>query len=232
MPSISVAGCNVGHRLLYKSCLLLCLFSGWCALSTTTARSRSLEEAEKYQACAASSAFRIGNSILVLTRLRQLKARTIKNRTSAIQVSMICKQTLLTATVLEAPPSTAPLPMVNCCHCQSTGQSSSHAPAPGIRCWGGKVEMKFPQTYSHSLQDEWRDGPVVCEQFPNNPSFSNFIPWDLPLAGPSTASSATQRCINHANKWHDPAHSWYSTLLWPALHHRMVSGQLSTISPL
>lgn len=35
---------------------------------------------------------------------------------------------------LEAPPCTAPLPMVNCCHCQSTGESGIHAPAPGTKC--------------------------------------------------------------------------------------------------
>lgn len=111
---------------------------------------------------------------------------------------------LLISTWLEAPPSTAPLPMVNCCHCQSIGHSSSHARTPGIKCWGGKVEMKFPLTHSCSLQDDWREGPALCEQLPSNPNFSNFIPWDLPLAGPSTASSATQRYRNHANKW--PAH--------------------------
>lgn len=41
---------------------------------------------------------------------------------------------LLKSTWLEAPPSTASLPVVNCCQCQSPGESSSHAPAPGIKC--------------------------------------------------------------------------------------------------
>lgn len=82
---------------------------------------------------------------------------------------------LLKCTWLEAPPSTAPLLMVNCCHCQSTDQSSNHAPAPGISCWGGKVEMKFPLTHSCSLRV--RGNPALCKQLPKNPSFSDFIPW-------------------------------------------------------
>lgn len=120
----SVAGCNVGHRLLYKNCLLCCLFSGWCALSTTTARSRSLEEEEKYQVCAASSTFRIDNSILFLTTLMQLKARKIKNKISGIQVPMVSRQTLFSATVLLA------------------GQHRSHNLAP--KCPANQQKCRMP----------------------------------------------------------------------------------------
>lgn len=67
---------------------------------------------------------------------------------------------LLKSTWLEAPSSTAPLPLVNCCQCYSPGESSSHAPAPGIKCWGGKVEMEFPLTHSCSLRVRGRPSPL------------------------------------------------------------------------
>lgn len=50
--------------------------------------------------------------------------------------------------------------MVNCCHCRTQVRAAANDPDPGIRCWGDKVEMKFPLTHSYSLRVRGRPSPL------------------------------------------------------------------------